>query len=60
MIKNAFLQARIGSANRYLDALASLEPILFSQSVSQSLIFFWIADNLRIHHGKCDRIVPIS
>ena len=49
MIKNAFLQARIGSANRYLDALASLEPILFTESVSQSLLFFGTADNLRIH-----------
>ena len=41
----------------FLDALASLKPILFSEWVSP---FFRIADNLRIHQRKWDRIVPIS
>ena len=39
----------------FLDALASLKPILFTEWVSA---FFWIVDNLRIHQWKCDRIVP--
>ena len=40
--------------NRFLDALASLKPILFTQWVTP---FFWISDNLRIHQWKWDRIV---
>ena len=45
----------------FLDALASLEPILFTESVSQSVThFFWIADNLRIHHEKVPPVpVPV-
>ena len=41
---------------QFLYALASLKPILFSQSV------FWIADNLRIHQWKwdCANIISIS
>ena len=34
------------ACDQFLDALASLRPILFSESVSQSVgDFFWIADN---------------
>ena len=50
-------QGRPDLSHHFLDALASLRPILFSEWVSE---FFWIADSLRIHQWKCDRIVPIS
>ena len=44
----------------FLDALASLKPILFTESVSQSVSpFLKIADNLRIHRWKWDRILSI-
>ena len=42
-----FIHFRLHSSGRsFLDALASLRPILFGQRVRP---FFWIADNLRIH-----------
>ena len=34
----------VGYTGWFLDALASLEPILFTESVSQWVIFFGIAD----------------
>ena len=47
----------------FLDALASLKPGLFTESVSESVsewYFSKIADNLRIHQWKWDSIVPTS